>query len=292
MEKEKVKCVIFDFNGTLFFDYNENKDAWNIVALKHRGSEFGEEEYLSMMGKTDRRCAEYIKRDGTDQELDALSEEKEDIYLRLLVERNIRLEKDAVSFIEECKRRGVRVMIASSAPKMNMDWYIKNLNLGDYFDICDIVAGRDDIPSKPAPAGQSLARDMDREREVAAFFLGKNPVRADQGGDLYSYTGAAGGAAHLAGVVAAHTLLPVIGIPVEGGAFHGMDALLATVQMPGGIPVATVGVGSGGAVNAGLLAAQMIALADDGLRQRLADDRAARRRKVEEADAAMQAEQA
>ena len=107
MEKGKVKCVIFDFNGTLFFDYNENKDAWNIVALKHRGSEFGEEEYLSMMGKTDRRCAEYIKRDGTDQELDALSEEKEDIYLRLLVERNIRLEKDAVSFIEECKRRGV-----------------------------------------------------------------------------------------------------------------------------------------------------------------------------------------
>ena len=64
---------------------------------------------------------------------------------------------------------------------------------------------------------------------------------------------AAGGAAHLAGSVAAHTLLPVIGIPVEGGAFHGMDALLATVQMPGGIPVATVGVGSGGATNAGLL---------------------------------------
>ena len=53
----------------------------------------------------------------------------------------------------------------------------------------------EDIPSKTAPAGQSLARDMDREREVAAFFLGKNPVRADQGGDLYSYTGAAGGAA-------------------------------------------------------------------------------------------------
>ena len=53
----------------------------------------------------------------------------------------------------------------------------------------------EDIPSKAAPAGQSLTRDMDREREVAAFFLGKNPVRADQGGDLYSYTGASGGAA-------------------------------------------------------------------------------------------------
>ena len=58
----------------------------------------------------------------------------------------------------------------------------------------------EDIPSKTAPAGQSLARDMDREREVAAFFVGKNPVRADQGGDLYSYTGAAGGAARTNGM--------------------------------------------------------------------------------------------
>ena len=67
---------------------------------------------------------------------------------------------------------------------------------------------------------------------------------------------AAGGAAHLAGVVAAHSLLPVIGIPVENGAFKGLDALLSTVQMPGGIAVACVGVGGGGATNAALLAAQ------------------------------------
>ncbi len=99
---------------------------------------------------------------------------------------------------------------------------------------------------------------------------------------------AAGGAAHLAGAVAAHTLLPVIGIPVEGGAFHGMDALLATVQMPGGIPVATVGVGSGGATNAGLLAAQILALADPELREKLAADRAARKEKVLAADAEIQ----
>lgn len=99
---------------------------------------------------------------------------------------------------------------------------------------------------------------------------------------------AAGGAAHLAGAVAAHTLLPVIGIPVEGGAFHGMDALLATVQMPGGIPVATVGVGSGGATNAGLLAAEMLALADPALREKLAAERAARREKVLAADAEIQ----
>lgn len=99
---------------------------------------------------------------------------------------------------------------------------------------------------------------------------------------------AAGGAAHLAGAVAAHTLLPVVGIPVEGGALHGMDALLATVQMPGGIPVATVGVGSGGATNAGLLAAQILSLADPALRQRLKEDRAARRERVLAADADLQ----
>ena len=99
---------------------------------------------------------------------------------------------------------------------------------------------------------------------------------------------AAGGAAHLAGAVAAHTLLPVIGIPVEGGAFNGLDALLSTVQMPGGIPVATVGVGSGGATNAALLAAAILAANDPALREKLAADRAKRAEKVREADAEMQ----
>ena len=101
---------------------------------------------------------------------------------------------------------------------------------------------------------------------------------------------AAGGAAHLAGVCASHTILPVIGIPVEGGALNGMDALLATVQMPGGIPVATVGVGSGGATNAALLAVQILALNDAALAERFAADRAARRQKVLDADEAMMKE--
>lgn len=99
---------------------------------------------------------------------------------------------------------------------------------------------------------------------------------------------AAGGAAHLAGAVAAHTLLPVIGIPVEGGSFNGLDALLSTVQMPGGIPVATVGVGSGGATNAALLAAEILAASDSALREKLAADRAKRREKVLAADAEIQ----
>lgn len=78
----------------------------------------------------------------------------------------------------------------------------------------------------------------------------------------------AGGAAHLAGVLAAGTVLPVIGIPVAGGALNGLDALYATVQMPGGVPVATVAVGSAGPVNAALLAVQILGTADDGLREK------------------------
>jgi len=80
---------------------------------------------------------------------------------------------------------------------------------------------------------------------------------------------AAGGAAHLAGVVASHTTLPVIGIPVPTELAGGLDSLLSTVQMPGDVPVATVGVGMGGPRNAGLLAVQILALADPALQEKL-----------------------
>lgn len=84
---------------------------------------------------------------------------------------------------------------------------------------------------------------------------------------------AAGLAAHLAGAVAAHTTRPVIGVPMDGGPLNGFDALLSTVQMPGGIPVATVAIGKAGAKNAGYLAAQMLALSDDSLAKKLEEDR-------------------
>jgi phosphoribosylaminoimidazole carboxylase PurE protein len=79
----------------------------------------------------------------------------------------------------------------------------------------------------------------------------------------------AGGAAHLAGVIAAHTTLPVIGVPIPSTALQGMDSLLATVQMPAGIPVATVAIGAPGATNAGILAAQMIGLSDEAIGKKL-----------------------
>ncbi len=84
----------------------------------------------------------------------------------------------------------------------------------------------------------------------------------------------AGGAAHLAGVVAAHTSLPVLGVPMQSKALQGLDSLLSTVQMPGGIPVGTLGIGEAGAKNAGLLAAAIIAVADDEVRKALEQFRA------------------
>jgi len=80
----------------------------------------------------------------------------------------------------------------------------------------------------------------------------------------------AGGAAHLAGVIAAHTTLPVIGVPIPSTSLQGMDSLLATVQMPAGIPVATVAIGKPGATNAGILAAQVLALSDPAVAKKLA----------------------
>ena len=85
---------------------------------------------------------------------------------------------------------------------------------------------------------------------------------------------AAGLAAHLAGAVAGITTRPVIGIPIDAGPLKGMDALLATVQMPGGVPVATVAIGSAGAKNAAYLAAQIMAVADEELRARVRQDQA------------------
>ena len=79
----------------------------------------------------------------------------------------------------------------------------------------------------------------------------------------------AGGAAHLAGVIAAHTTLPVIGVPIPSTSLNGMDSLLSTVQMPAGIPVATVAIGKAGATNAGLLAAQILGVADSSLAEKL-----------------------
>jgi 5-(carboxyamino)imidazole ribonucleotide mutase len=95
------------------------------------------------------------------------------------------------------------------------------------------------------------------------------------------FIAAAGMAAHLAGVLASKTIRPIIGVPMKGGAMDGMDAMLSTVQMPSGMPVATVALGKAGAVNAAYLAMQILALENEELRMKLQEDRIAKAKKVE-----------
>jgi 5-(carboxyamino)imidazole ribonucleotide mutase len=90
----------------------------------------------------------------------------------------------------------------------------------------------------------------------------------------------AGGAAHLPGMVASKTVLPVIGVPVKSSSLNGLDSLLSIVQMPGGVPVATVAIGESGAVNAGLLAAEILGIGDPDIRERLKQRRARIRQQV------------
>lgn len=123
-----------------------------------------------------------------------------------------------------------------------------------------------------------------RTPDTVAGFVRGAPARG-----IRVFIAAAGGAAHLAGAVAAHTSLPVIGVPVDATGLQGLDALLSTVQMPPGVPVATVAIGRFGATNAAVLAAQILALGDPTLAKKLADWREAMRRKVEAADQALQA---
>src|SRR5205823_13917810 len=104
------------------------------------------------------------------------------------------------------------------------------------------------------------------------------------------FVAAAGGAAHLAGVVAAHTIRPVVGIPIQTSALNGLDSLLSMVQMPGGVPVATMAIGNPGARNAGLFAVQVLALANPELADRLRRQRAEQREQVLQKDQRVQGE--
>ena len=108
-------------------------------------------------------------------------------------------------------------------------------------------------------------------------------VREAPGRGVKVFIVGAGAAAHLAGVVAAHTTLPVIGVPIDSSALKGMDALLSTVQMPPGVPVATVSIGKPGATNAGVLAAQMLGVGDRGIAAKLAEYKKTLAAKVEAA---------
>ena len=131
--------------------------------------------------------------------------------------------------------------------------------------------------------GQTL-RDFGVPHESRVLSAHRTPaetaefVRTAESRGVQVFVAAAGGAAHLAGVVAAHTVLPVLGVPMKGWALDGLDSLLSTVQMPRGIPVGTLAIGKAGAVNAGLLAVSILSLSRPELREKL---QAQRKREAE-----------
>jgi 5-(carboxyamino)imidazole ribonucleotide mutase len=159
--------------------------------------------------------------------------------------------------------------------------------------VVGIVMGSDSDWPKIKAAAEALDQ-FDVSYEVRVMSAHRTPEIVRQYATMAAARGmkvliaAAGGAAHLAGVVASHTTLPVIGIPVPTELGGGLDSLLSTVQMPGDVPVATVGVGGGGPRNAGLLAVEILALANVALQEKLATFKHALAEKIGDRNAALQ----
>jgi len=139
----------------------------------------------------------------------------------------------------------------------------------------DTMKHADQILSEFGVAHECRVMSAHRTPDLTTEYIGSAKDRG-----LKVIIAAAGGAAHLAGVAAAHTLLPVLGVPIQSAALNGLDSLLSTVQMPGGIPVATLAIGKAGAVNAALFAIAILAVEDRSLHQKLAAYRKAKADKI------------
>jgi len=145
--------------------------------------------------------------------------------------------------------------------------------------VVGIIMGSDsDLPVMQEAA--ALLKLFEIPYEIGVYSAHRSPhrtaeyVRTARERGLKLIIAGAGSSAHLAGVAAAETTLPVIGVPIDSSPLSGLDALMATVQMPPGVPVSTMGVGKSGATNAGILAVQIIALADDALATKLTEYKA------------------
>src|SRR5689334_15286403 len=138
-------------------------------------------------------------------------------------------------------------------------------------------------------AAVDVLREFDITNEMTVASAHRSPERVMRlvheapGRGVKVFIVGAGAAAHLGGVVAAHTTRPVIGVPIDSSALKGLDALLSTVQMPPGVPVATVSIGKPGATNAGILAAQILGVGDSAIAARLDEHKKKMAQKVEQA---------
>jgi phosphoribosylaminoimidazole carboxylase PurE protein len=142
-----------------------------------------------------------------------------------------------------------------------------------------IIMGSD----SDAPIMQEAAKTLQQfgvEYEIGVYSAHRSPHRTNEyvtsarSRGLKMIIAGAGSSAHLAGVAAAETILPVIGVPIDSSPLTGFDALMSTVQMPPGVPVSTMGVGKSGAINAAILAVEILALSDPGLAEKLVDYKA------------------
>ena len=155
-----------------------------------------------------------------------------------------------------------------------------------------LMGSENDLPVMQA--GADVLKQLGINYEIKVTSAHRTPTATQQYiGDAVErgcqvFICGAGLAAHLAGATAAHTTKPVIGVPIDAGPLQGLDSLLSTVQMPGGIPVATVAIGKAGAKNAGYLAAQILSLSDSNLAERVRAERAANAEKVQARDQALQ----
>jgi 5-(carboxyamino)imidazole ribonucleotide mutase len=155
-----------------------------------------------------------------------------------------------------------------------------------------LMGSESDLPIMQA--GADILRQLEIKYEIKITSAHRTPAITQQfiseaeARGCQVFIAGAGLAAHLAGATAAQTTKPVIGVPIDAGPLSGLDSLLSTVQMPGGIPVATVAIGKAGAKNAAYLAAQILSLADPELAERVKSERVANAEKVQAQDQALQ----
>src|SRR5205809_1773024 len=156
-------------------------------------------------------------------------------------------------------------------------------------DIAVLILMGSDSDAPVMQGAVDILREMNIASEMTVASAHRSPERVMRlvseapGRGVKVFIVGAGAAAHLAGVVAAHTSLPVIGVPIDSSALQGLDALLSTVQMPPGVPVATVSIGKPGATNAGVLAAQILGVADPAVAKKLVEYKQKLAEKVEAA---------
>ena len=188
----KADGIIFDFNGTLFWDEDENREAWDKAAVMIRGRALSDSEFSSLNGRTDEETVLYFLPDADIRTIDYWSNEKEKIYKEICLKGNPDLSPGSREFLRRLKEMGVPMAIASSAPKVNMDWYIPYFNLTEFFPLERIIAGRRDIPSKPdgtifrlaaesigLPSSRTLIfEEPDRERRMQLIMQARRVVQA------------------------------------------------------------------------------------------------------------------